>query len=174
MTKTNKKELIIQEIFKKTNTKITEDDPLVEVIIGFQQVLEDTKEDFREWAGIFNAQFQDEMTDIALKSNTQLAILDHDVSEIRQNIAEVTNTILASFDEKAKDLNMILTKLQVNHEQDTSDNFAKHLAKIDDKYQQMMAIQAKDKAFSQREALFGVGGLVVGIIACLLVFLVVR
>ncbi|AWY21809.1 hypothetical protein [Moraxella bovis] len=174
MTKTNEKELIIQEIFKKTNTKITEDDPLVEVIIGFQQVLEDTKEDFREWAGIFNAQFQDEMTDIALKSNTQLAILDHDVSEIRQNIAEVTNTILASFDEKAKDLNMILTKLQVNHEQDTSDNFAKHLAKIDDKYQQMMAIQAKDKAFSQREVLFGVGGLVAGVIACLLVFLVVR
>ncbi|OPH37669.1 hypothetical protein [Moraxella equi] len=174
MTKTNEKELIIQEIFKKTNTKITEDDPLVEVIIGFQQVLEDTKEDFREWAGIFNAQFQDEMTDIALKNNTQLAILDHDVSEIRQNIAEVTNTILASFDEKAKDLNMILTKLQVNHEQDTSDNFAKHLAKIDDKYQQMMAIQAKDKAFSQREVLFGVGGLVAGVVICLLAFFIVR
>lgn len=185
MSKTNKTELIVQEIFKHTNAKITEDDPLVEAIIGFQKIMEEakqdlesTKEDFKEWAGIFTSCFEDDLTDLTLKNNVKLEILEHELRDVNKEVCEELKTIvnftLISFDEKAKDLNMLLTKLQVNHEREISDNFAKHFAKIDEKYQQMLAIQAQNHAFSQREILFGIGGLAVGIIACLLVFLVLR
>lgn len=189
MTKTNEKELIVQEVFRQTSNKITEDDPLVEAIIGFRKIMEEAKqdleytkqdmtEDLKEWGAIFVSQYEDNINDLTLKNNVKLEILEHEIRETIEAVATRLDTVsektLASFDEKAKDLNMLLTKLQVNHERDTSDNFAKHFASLDDKYQQILAIQAKNKAFSQREVLFGVSGLVVGVAICLLAFLVLR
>lgn len=185
MTETNEKELIVQEIFKNTNAKITEDDPLVEAILGFKHIIKEAsqdlinnREDLKEWGAIFTSRFEDDIAEIALKNNVRLEILEHEIKEVVETVSKkletISETTLTGFDEKAKDLNMLLTKLQVNHERDTSDNFAKHFAQLDDKYKQILAIQAKNKAFSQREILFGVGGLVVGVIVCLLVFFIVK
>lgn len=178
MTETNEKELIVQEIFKNTNAKITEDDPLVEVILSFKHIIKEASQDLKEWGAIFTSRFEDDIAEIALRNNTKLEILEHEIKEVVETVSKrletISDTALTGFDEKAKDLNMLLTKLQVNFERETSDNFAKHFAKIDEKYNQMLEVQAQNHAFSQREILFGIGGLVVGIIACLLVLLVLR
>lgn len=176
---------IENKLFELTGQKAMPNDPVVEIIRGFKQIMEEAqqdlinnREDLKEWGAIFTSRFEDDIAEIALRNNTKLEILEHEIKEVVEAVSRRLETIsdnaLTGFDEKAKDLNMLLTKLQVNHERDTSDNFAKHFAKIDEKYKQILAIQAKNKAFSQREILCGVGGLVVGIIACLLVFLVVR
>lgn len=169
---------LIQDIFRKTNIKITEDDPLVEAVISFQAVLQQNKDDFVEWANIFTSRFEDDLTLLTLKNNTKLEILEHEIKEVVQQatheIQKKTEMVLTGFDDKAKDLNMLLTKVQVNHGRDTSDNFTKHFAKIDERYNQMLALQKQNHAFSKREVLFGVAGLVVGVVFCLLVFLVLR
>lgn len=176
---------IENKLFELTGQKAMPNDPVVEIIKGFKQVLEEAqqdlinnREDLKEWGAIFTSRFEDDIAEIALKNNVRLEILEHEIKEVVETVSKrleaISDTALTGFDEKAKDLNMLLTKLQVNFEQDTSDNFAKHFAKIDEKYQQMMAIQAKDKAFSQREVLFGVGGLVAGVVICLLAFFIVR
>lgn len=185
MNETNEKELIVQEIFKSTNTKITEDDPLVEAILGFKYIIKEAsqdlinnREDLKEWAGIFTSRFEDDIAEIALRNNTKLEILEHEIKEVVETVSKrletISDTALTGFDEKAKDLNMLLTKLQINQERENSENFAKHFAKIDEKYQQMLEMQAQNHAFSQREILFGIGGLVAGVIICLLAFFIVR
>lgn len=176
---------IENKLFELTGQKAMPNDPVVEIIKGFKQVLEEAqqdlinnREDLKEWGAIFTSRFEDDIAEIALKNNVRLEILEHEIKEVVETVSKrleaISDTTLTGFDEKAKDLNMLLTKLQVNFERETSDNFAKHFAKIDEKYQQMMAIQAKDKAFSQREVLFGVGGLVAGVVICLLAFFIVR
>ena len=185
MNETNEKELIVQEIFKSTNAKITEDDPLVEAILGFKHIIKEAsqdlinnREDLKEWAGIFTSRFEDDIAEIALKNNVKLEILEHEIREVVEAVSSkletISNTALTGFDEKTKDLNMLLTKVQVNHERDTSDNFAKHFAKIDEQYNQMLALQKQNHAFSKREVLFGAAGLVVGVVICLLAFFIVR
>lgn len=176
--KMNEKEQIIQDIFKNTNLKITEDDPLVEAVIGFHQVLENSKEEFKEWAAIFTSRFEDDLTDLTLKNNTKLQILEHELTDVSKEICEelrkIVNFSLTSFDEKTKDLNMVLAKIQANYDKDSDDRFAKYFAQINEKHAQMLATQAKNNAFSQRELLFGIGGLVIGVVVCLLAFFVVR
>lgn len=163
---------LIQDIFRKTNIKITEDDPLVEAVISFQAVLQQNKDDFVEWANIFTSHFEDDLTLLTLKNNTKLEILEHEIKEVVQQatheIQKKTEMVLTGFDDKAKDLNMLLTKLQINQEKENSEN------KIDERYNQMLALQKQNHAFSKREILFGMIGLVVGVVSCLLVFLVVR
>lgn len=175
---TNEKELIVQELFKRTNIKITEDDPLVEAVVSFRHIIKEAQQDLKEWGAIFVSQYEDDLNTLTLKNNVKLEILEHEIKEtvevVSGKLEAISETALAGFDEKTKDLNMLLTKLQINQERENSENFAKHFAKIDKKYQQMLETQAQNNAFSQREILFGIGGLVVGIVACLLVFLVVR
>lgn len=169
---------LIQDIFRKTNIKITEDDPLVEAVISFQAVLQQNKDDFVEWANIFTSHFEDDLTLLTLKNNTKLEILEHEIKEVVQQatheIQKKTEMVLTGFDDKAKDLNMLLTKLQINQEKENGENFDRHFVKIDERYNQMLALQKQNHAFSKREMLFGMIGLVVGVVSCLLVFLVVR
>ena len=169
---------LIQDIFRKTNIKITEDDPLVEAVISFQAVLKKNKADFVVWGNIFTSHFEDDLTLLTLKNNTKLEILEHEIKEVVQQatheIQKKTEMVLTGFDDKAKDLNMLLTKLQINQEKENSENFDRNFAKIDERYNQMLALQKQNHAFSKREILFGMIGLVVGVVSCLLVFLVVR
>ncbi|WP_338755969.1 hypothetical protein [Moraxella lincolnii] len=185
MNETNEKELIVQEIFKSTNAKITEDDPLVEAILGFKHIIKEAsqdlinnREDLKEWAGIFTSRFEDDIAEIALKNNVKLEILEHEIREVVEAVSSkletISETTLTGFDDKAKDLNMLLTKLQINQEKENSENFDRHFAKIDERYNQILALQKQNHAFSKREMLFGMIGLVVGVVSCLLVFLVVR
>lgn len=173
------KESLVQEIFRKTSTKITEDDPIIDVIIGFRQVmeearqdLENNREDLKEWGAIFTSQFEDDIAELALKNNIRLEILEHEIKEVVEQICKelkvASDATLAGFDSKTKDLNMLLTKIQINHERDTNDNLTKHLAKIDERYNQMLAIQQKNNTVSRKEALFAIGGLVAGVVICLL------
>lgn len=172
------KETIVQDIFRKTNVKITEDDPLIEAIVSFYEILDNTKEDFKEWAGIFASQFEDDLNVLTLKNNTKLEILEHElkdvIKEVSKELETITSKTLSDFDEKTKDLNMILAKLQVSHDRDNTDRFDKHFAKIDERYNQMLEIQRKNKAFSQREILFALGGFVACLVVCLIILLVVR
>lgn len=176
MDDANEKEQIVQEYFKKTNIKLTEDDPLVEAIIAFRNVISETKEDFVVWATVFASQFQDQLEYTALRSNTKIEILEHELKDTSKEVCEELKTIvnftLTRFDEKTKDLNMVLTKLQADYDRDSNERFDKYFSKIDERYHQMLALQKKNNAYSQRELLFGFVGLVVGVMACLLVFFV--
>lgn len=169
---------LIQDIFRKTNIKITEYDPLVEAVISFQAVLQQNKDDFVEWANIFTSHFEDDLTLLTLKNNTKLEILEHEIKEVIEAVSSkletISETTLTGFDDKAKDLNMLLTKLQINQEKENSENFDRHFIKIDERYNQILALQKQNHAFSKREMLFGMIGLVVGVVSCLLVFLVLR
>lgn len=176
---------IENKLFELTGQKAMPNDPVVEIIKGFKQVMEEVqqdlinnREDLKEWGAIFTSRFEDDIAEIALKNNTKLEILEHEIKEVVETVSKrletISDTALIGFDEKAKDLNMLLTKLQVNFERETSDNFAKHFAKIDEKYNQMLEVQAQNHAFSQREILFGIGGLVAGVVICLLAFFIVR
>lgn len=173
------------KLFELTGQKAMPNDPVVEIIKGFKQVMEEVqqdlinnREDLKEWGAIFTSRFEDDIAEIALRNNTKLEILEHEIKEVVETVSKrleaISDTALISFDEKAKDLNMLLTKLQVNHERDTSDNFAKYFAKIDEKYNQMLEAQKDNHSFSKREVLFAVGGLVVGVVVCLLVLFIVR
>lgn len=176
MDDANEKEQIVQEYFKKTNIKLTEDDPLVEAIIAFRNVISETKEDFVVWATVFASQFQDQLEYTALRNNTKIEILEHELKDTSKEVCEELKTIvnftLTKFDEKTKDLNMVLTKLQADYDRDSNERFDKYFSKIDERYHQMLALQKKNNACSQRELLFGFVGLVVGVMACLLVFFV--
>lgn len=176
---------IENKLFELTGQKTMSNDPVVDIIKGFKQIMEEAqqdlinnREDLKEWGTIFTSRFEDDIAEIALRNNTKLEILEQEIKEVVELVSKrlesISDTTLAGFDEKAKDLNMLLTKLQINQERDYSENFAKHFAKIDEKYNQMLEVQAQNHAFSQKEILFGIGGLVIGVVACLLVFLVVR
>lgn len=176
---------IENKLFELTGQKAMPNDPVVDIIRGFKQIMEEAqqdlinnREDLKEWGAIFTSRFEDDIAEIALRNNTKLEILEHEIKEIVEVVSKrlesISDTALIGFDEKAKDLNMLLTKLQINQERDNSENFDKHFAKIDEKYNQMLEVQAQNHAFSQREILFGIGGLIIGVVACLLVFLVVR
>lgn len=176
---------IENKLFELTGQKAMPNDPVVEIIKGFKQVMEEAQqdlinnqEDLKEWGAIFTKQFEDSIAEIALKNNVRLEILEHEltgvVTAISEELKTVSDTTLTSFDSKAKDLNMLLTKIQINHERDTSDNFARHLTKIDERYNQMLKMQKENNSFSKREVLFAVGGLVAGVAVCLLVFFIVR
>lgn len=176
---------IENKLFELTGQKAMPNDPVVDIIKGFKQVMEEAqqdlinnREDLKEWGAIFTSRFEDDIAEIALKNNVRLEVLEHEIKEIVEVVSKkletISETTLTGFDEKAKDLNMLLTKLQVNFERDTSDNFAKHFAKIDKKYNQILEVQAQNHAFSQREILFGIGGLVAGVVICLLAFFIVR
>lgn len=180
---------IENKLFELTGQKAMPNDPVVEIIRGFKQVMEEAKqdlestkqdltEDLKEWGAIFVSQYEDSLNTLTLKNNVKLEILEHEIKEVVEAVSSkletISETALAGFDDKTKDLNMLLTKVQANHERDNSDNFAKHLAKIDERYNQMLAIQKENNTFSKREVLFGVAGLVVGVVACLLVLLVLR
>lgn len=173
------------KLFELTGQKAMPNDPVVDIIKGFQQVMEEARqdlesnrEDLKEWGAIFTKQFEDSIAEIALKNNVRLEILEHELKDVVTAMSEelktVSDTTLTGFDSKAKDLNMLLTKIQINHERDTSDNFAKHLAKIDERYNQMLEMQKENNSFSRREVLFAIGGLVVGVVVCLLAFFIVR
>lgn len=173
------------KLFELTGQKAMPNDPVVDIIKGFQQVMEEARqdlesnrEDLKEWGAIFTSRFEDDIAEIALKNNVKLEILEHEIREVVEAVSSkletISNTALTGFDEKTKDLNMLLTKVQVNHERDTSDNFAKHFARIDEQYNQMLALQKQNHAFSKREVLFGAAGLVVGVVICLLAFFIVR
>ncbi|RKW37109.1 MAG: hypothetical protein D8B60_12925, partial [Moraxella sp.] len=169
---------IENKLFELTGQKAMPNDPVVEIIKGFKQVMEEAQqdlinnqEDLKEWGAIFTKQFEDSIAEIALKNNVRLEILEDEltgvVTAISEELKTVSDTTLTSFDSKAKDLNMLLTKIQINHERDTSDNFAKHLTKIDERYNQMLKMQKENNSFSKREVLFAVGGLVAGVAVCL-------
>lgn len=173
------------KLFELTGQKAMPNDPVVDIIKGFQQVMEEARqdlesnrEDLKEWGAIFTKQFEDSIAEIALKNNVRLEILEHELKDVVTAMSEelktVSDTTLTGFDSKAKDLNMLLTKIQINHERDTSDNFAKHLAKIDERYNQMLEMQKENNSFSRREVLFAIGGLAVGVVVCLLAFFIVR
>lgn len=176
---------IENKLFELTGQKAMPNDPVVEIIRGFKQIMEEAqqdlinnREDLKEWGAIFTSRFEDDIAEIALRNNTKLEILEHEIREVVEAVSKrlesISDTALTGFDEKAKDLNMLLTKLQINQERENSENFAKHFTKIDEKYNQILEVQAQNNAFSQREILFGIGGLVVGVIICLLAFFIVR
>ena len=173
------------KLFELTGQKAMPNDPVVDIIKGFQQVMEEARqdlesnrEDLKEWGAIFTSRFEDDIAEIALKNNVKLEILEHEIREVVEAVSSkletISETTLTGFDDKAKDLNMLLTKLQINQEKENSENFDRHFVKIDERYNQMLALQKQNHAFSKREMLFGMIGLVVGVVSCLLVFLVVR
>lgn len=176
---------IENKLFELTGQKAMSNDPVVEIIRGFKQVMEEAqqdlisnREDLKEWGAIFTSRFEDDIAQIALKNNVRLEILEHEIKEVVEEVATklqaIGDTTLLSFDEKAKDLNMLLTKLQVNHERNISDNFAKQFAKIDERYNQMLEMQKDNHSFSKREVLFAGAGFMAGLVVCLLVLFVVR
>lgn len=173
---------IENKLFELTGQKVMPNDPVVDIIKGFQQIIEKTKqdlennkEDLKEWGAIFTSRFEDDITEIALKNNVRLEILEHEIKDTVEAISKKLETIsertLADFDEKTKDLNMVLTKIQADHDRNTNDKLVQHLANIDERYSQMLAIQKKNNAFSQREMLCVIVGLVIGVAVCLLVLL---
>lgn len=113
---------IENKLFELTGQKVMPNDPVVDIIKGFQQIIEKTKqdlennkEDLKEWGAIFTSRFEDDIAEIALKNNVRLEILEHEIKDTVEAVSKKLETIsertLADFDEKTKDLNMILTKI---------------------------------------------------------------
>lgn len=67
------------KLFELTGQKAMPNDPVVDIIKGFQQVmkearqdLESNREDLKEWGAIFTSRFEDDIAEIALKKQCQI------------------------------------------------------------------------------------------------------
>lgn len=182
MTETNEKELIVQEIFKNTNAKITEDDPLVEAVLGFRYIIKEASQDFEEKITELNHQqlinIQSELAHAIASIQMQLDGSNEyyvgNSTNHEKNLNEAFEKLLAELDTKNKDLNFILTKIQAEYDKSSDERFERHLTKIDELHAKELQRQRKQDTAKQREIIFAGAGFIVGIVVCLLVLFVVR
>lgn len=182
MTEPNEKELIVQEIFKNTNIKITEDDPIVETVLGFKDILKNNIQDFEEKITELNSQqlirIQSELehaiTSIQMQLDGSNEYYVGNSTNHEQNLTEAFKGFLNELDTKNKDLNFILTKIQAEYDKASDERFERHIASIEALHAKELQRQNRKDTAKQREIIFAGAGFIAGIIICLLIFFIVR
>lgn len=85
-----------------------------------------------------------------------------------RNLNEAFQKAIEAFDEKNKDLNFILNKIQADYDKASDERFERQIEKLQALH------QSKQDTKKQREVLFAVAGFVAGLVVCLLVLFIVK
>lgn len=172
----------INQIFSDTRIKIAENDPVVILYVAIRQMMKNEMDEFQKSMTIFSHNLVDK-TQNQLDNANEYFVGNIDV--LCENMDERTSQLLAQLDDKHKDLNFILTKIQGEYDKQLDERFEKHFKAIVDeqaqtiKKLQLMADenlkrQVKNATSKQRDIMIGVGGFIVGLLICLLVVFIVK
>lgn len=184
---------IENKLFELTGQKAMPNDPVVEIIKGFRDTLKDNIQDFEEKITELNSQqlirVQNELghaiSSIQMQLDGSNEYFVGNSSLLLENLEEKFNQLLSSLDDKNKDLNFVLAKIQGDYDKLTDERFEAHFKKIADEqaktikqlqtlHDENLKRQSKIDTSKQRDVLMGGCGFVVGVIVCLLVFFIVK
>ena len=172
----------INQIFSDTRIKLAENDPVVILYVAIRQMMKDEMDEFQKSMTIFSHNLVDK-TQNQLDNANEYFVGNIDV--LCENMDERTSQLLAQLDDKHKELNFILTKIQGEYDKQLDERFEKHFKAIAGeqaqtirKFQLMadenLKRQIKYATSKQRDIMIGVGGLIVGVILCLIIFFVTK
>lgn len=173
---------IENKLFELTGQKAMPNDPVVEIIRGFRDILKDNIQDFEEKITELNSQqiirIQSELehaiTSIQMQLDGSNEYYVGNSANHEKNLTEAFTGLLSELDTKNKDLNFILTKIQAEYDKASNERFERHIANIEALHAKELQRQSRKDTAKQREILFAGAGFVAGVVICLLIFFVVR
>lgn len=173
---------IENKLFELTGQKAMPNDPVVEIIRGFRDILKENIQDFEEKITALSHQqlisIQSELehaiTSIQMQLDGSNEYYVGNSTNHEQNLTEAFKGFLNELDTKNKDLNFILAKIQAEYDKASDERFERHIASIEALHTKELQRQSKKDTAKQREILFAGAGFVAGLVVCLLVLFVVR
>ena len=172
----------INQIFSDTRIKLAKNDPVVMLYVAIHQMIKKEIAEYQDTMFVINTNFVD-------KTQSQLDYANEyfvgNIGVLENSLDEKTSKLLAQLDDKHKDLNFILTKIQGEYDVKLDERFEKHFKAISDeqaqtiKQLQLMADenlkrQIKNATSQQRDIMIGVGGFIAGLLICLLVIFILK
>lgn len=172
----------INQIFSDTRIKLAKNDPVVMLYIAIHQMIKKEIAEYQDTMFTINTNFVD-------KTQSQLDYANEyfvgNIGVLENSLDEKTSKLLAQLDDKHKELNFILTKIQGEYDKQLDERFEKHFKAIADeqtqtiKKLQLMADenlkrQIKNAASKQRDIMIGASGFIVGLLICLLVVFIMK
>ncbi|OBX76255.1 hypothetical protein A9308_08960 [Moraxella atlantae] len=172
----------INQIFSDTRIKLAKNDPVVMLYIAIHQMIKKEIAEYQDTMFTINTNFVD-------KTQSQLDYANEyfvgNIGVLENSLDEKTSKLLAQLDDKHKELNFILTKIQGEYDKQLDERFEKHFKAISNeqaqtiKKLQLMADdnlkrQIKNATSKQRDIMIGVGGFIVGLLICLLLTFILK
>lgn len=172
----------INKIFSDTRIKLAKNDPVVMLYIAIHQMIKKEIAEYQDTMFTINTNFVD-------KTQSQLDYANEyfvgNIGVLENSLDEKTSKLLAQLDDKHKELNFILTKIQGEYDKQLDERFEKHFKAISNeqaqtiKKLQLMADdnlkrQIKNATSKQRDIMIGVGGFIVGLLICLLLTFILK
>lgn len=173
---------LIQEVFEKTHLKVTADDPVIIFVMGLHDILQKNIREYEETLLAFNHAFVDK-TQHQLDYANEYFVNNSQI--LHEELKEQFANFLSSIDEKNKELNFVLAKIQGEYDKQTAERFndyfkqissenAKVIKQIQSLNDENLKRQRKIDTSKQRDVLMVGAGFVVGLIICLLVVFIVK
>lgn len=162
---------LIQHIFEKTSTKVTPNDPAIETMTALVAMLDKKYADFESMLMAITHNYTEKMR-VELDSANMYYVGNSENHE--RNLSEAFQKAIEAFDEKNKDLNFILNKIQADYDKASDERFERQIEKLQALHQEQLKHQSKQDTKKQREVLFAVAGFVAGLVVCLLVLFIVK
>lgn len=165
---------LINDFFEKTNLKITADDPAIIFILGFRKILEKNIRDYENSLLAFNHSFT-EKTQYQLDYANEYFVNNSHI--LHEELKNQFDQFLLEIDNKNKDLNFILSKIQAEYDKSVDDKFTNYFKKISEENKNLihqiqllnadsLKIQKKIDTSKQRDVLMIAIGCIIGIIIC--------
>lgn len=173
---------LIQHIFEKTSTKVTPNDPAIETMTALVAMLDRKYEDFESMLMAITHNYTEKMR---VELDSAIAGIEAQLDGANmyyvgnsenheRNLSEAFKKAIEAFDEKNKDLNFILNKIQADYDKASDERFERQIEKLQALHQEQLKHQSKQDTKKQREVLFAVAGFVAGLVVCLLVLFIVK
>lgn len=175
-------ETFINQIFSDTRIKLTKDDPVIMLYVAIHQMIKKEIADYQDTMFAINTNFVE-------KTQSQLDYANEyfvgNIGVLEESLNEKTSQLLAQLDDKHKELNFILTKVQGEYDRQLDERFEKHFKVIADEQAQtikkiqatnneMLKRQRKIDMSKQHDILVGVGGFFIGLLVCIAIVFVMR
>lgn len=173
---------LVNEFFEKTGIKLTQDDPAINFYIALHQMMERQIANFKNTITDFSNQ-------LVIKTQSQLDNANEyfvgNIGVLEESLDEKINQLLTQLDDKNKDLNFVLAKIQGDYDKQIDKRFETYFKKISEEQNhtikkiqsandEMLKRQVKNATSKQRDIMIGVGGFIVGLLVCLLVVFILN
>ena len=173
---------VVNEVFQQSKLKVTQDDPAVSLYLALHEMMKTEIEQYQKEITAFSDVL---VNKVQLQLDNSNEYFVGNSSLLLENLEEKFNQLLSSLDDKNKDLNFVLAKIQGDYDKLTDERFEAHFKKIADEqaktikqlqtlHDENLKRQRKIDTSKQRDVLMGGCGFVVGLIVCLLVFFIVK
>lgn len=174
----NERNEIVNQIFKDTNLKFTEDDPIIDFVSIINKFSKKTQDDLNK--------IGDELID-KIKAELDWSneyFVGNSENHI-QNIEKKFSELINSIDEKNKELNFVLVKIQADYDKQSDERFEKYFVRlsleqtktidnIQKLHNDMLKRQRKIDTSKQHDIIIAGIGAVVGIVITLLLLFLLK